>query len=314
MKRSNYIVSPAADFFLLGGASLIIMPFLMYAFPLKHGSFMLNYLPHIVGTVILLSYIGNYPHFAYSYQLMYERFGKKITGEIDPSLQYRYIFAGIIVPAAMIAFFIYCLAQNSARLLSYSVNFMFLTAGWHYAKQGFGVLIVSSVYQRKFYSPLERKLLLLTSHMMWIYAWVMFNTGSLEKHYIGITFHTLGFPVIIERAFFWLVTGLTVATAFTLFGKYRREKVLPPFTGITAYIATAYLWIILRFGHGFDSPLHPVVLLIPFMHSMQYITIVLKMKHNQTNKEALSKKGFWIFTLLGLLIGLAQAAMLSALG
>ena len=300
--NTNSVISPFLDFLLLGGASLIIFPLVMYLFPTPT-LITFKILPLFLVIIFFLDYLANFPHFAYSYQLMYQDFSKKITGIIDAPLQYRYLFAGIVVPVLMTAFFILGYLQNSTLLLKQAVNVMLLTAGWHYAKQGFGILIVTSIYKKIFYSAWERRILLFNAHLLWIYAWIMFNTGSKEKVYFGIPFSTLGFPAAIERILTYAVCLSTAYLFFTFFRRYRKESVLPPLNGATAYMASVYLWIILRFGVGFDSAIHPIVLLIPFMHSIQYIAIVLRMKNNEIVHGRISRTAFLIFIIFGILIG-----------
>jgi len=299
--HTGHIVSPLFDFFLLGGVSLIAFPLVMYAFPLATLD-ALKILPLFAIIIFYLDYLAGFPHFAYSYQLMYQDFLKKITGHIDRPLQYRYVLAGIIVPVAMVVFFAFCYIQNNTALLQHSVNVMLLTAGWHYAKQGFGILIVTSVYKKIFYSLWERRWLLWNAHLLWIYAWIMFNTGSKQKDYFSISFLTLGFPPIIEKCFTVLVVASTTVLIFLILNKYLKSRQVS-FNGLTAYIASVYLWVILRFGLGYDSPIHPVILLIPFMHSLQYITIVIKMKRNEVKQERISQTAFFIFTVFGIVIG-----------
>lgn len=298
------IFSPILDFFLLGGASLIIYPAVMLAFPgdMQNASKMLTF---VLIAVFYLEYVVNFPHFAYSYQLMYHDFKKKITGKIDQPLQGRYILAGIIVPVALILFFVVCLLQNSTYLLKHAINVMLLTAGWHYAKQGFGILIVTSIYRRIYYSLWERRILLMNAHLMWIYAWVMFNTGSKEKVYLQISVTTLGLPQIFLDIFTVVVIATSLVFFVMITRKYLKESKPLPFNGITAYIASVYLWIILLFGFGYSPPIHPIILLIPFMHSLQYIAIVMKMKHNEVVKQKISLTRFCMFIFVGILIGAA---------
>lgn len=144
----NNVVSPFFDFLLLGGASLIIFPLVMYLLPVER-LHALRVIPFFIAALFYIDYLANFPHFAYSYQLMYQDFVRKITGGIDAPLRIHYIVAGIIVPAGMIAFFIFVCLQNSTVAIKHAVNVMLLTAGWHYAKQGFGILIVTSVYSKK---------------------------------------------------------------------------------------------------------------------------------------------------------------------
>ena len=300
--QGRALFSPVVDFFLLGAASLFIFPLVMMVFPTE--AFLLkNVSPAVITTVLLLAYVVNYPHFAYSYQLLYSHFSKKILKTHEEKLYRRYIFVGIIVPMVMVGVFVYVYLQQDIRLLQYAVNAMLLTAGWHYAKQGFGALIVISVYARVFYTPLERKLLLANAHLLWLYAWVMFNTGSVEKVYQGIHFVTLGFPQLIETMFFVLVTATSLATMIALIKKYVTHRVAPPLNGIGAYMASSYLWVILRFGQGYDTPIHPIVIFIPFLHSLQYVSMVIRMKMNETSAQKRSAKSLINFTFWGVVIG-----------
>ncbi len=296
------VVSPLLDFFLLGGASLIIFPLVIVFFPSKILE-SLKILPFFLISVVMLEYVCNFPHFAYSYQLMYKNFGGKLSGDVDPTLRNRYILAGVIVPTVMIVLFAVVYLQRSTVLLQYAVNIMLLTAGWHYAKQGFGILIVASVYKKVFYGVWERRILLWNAHLLWIYAWIMYNTGIKEKVYFGVTFLTIGFSRHILDFF----TFLVLLSSFIFLGVIVRRILTGlkniSFNGFTAYIASVYLWVILLFGHGVDNAIHPLVLLIPFMHSLQYMTIVLRMKENEVNHRLISRTTFVIFSVLAVLIG-----------
>ena len=85
--------------------------------------------------------------------------------------------------------------------------------------------------------------------------------------------------------------------------KYQREHIVPPLNWIGAYVASSYMWIILRFGQGFDSPIHPIVLFIPLLHALQYMTVVFKMKYNELLDTQVSGKSFASFIILGFVIG-----------
>jgi len=299
---SKNVVSPVIDFLFLGAGSLIVFPLAMFLVPADNLNIQ-NSSPQFLAWALLLAYFFNFPHFAYSYQLLYGDFKKKITGQTDCELRSLYVFVGIFVPVIMLVVFAAAYGQNNVAVLGYTVNVMFLTVGWHYAKQGFGMLIVVSVYKKIFYSSIERKVLLLNAHLLWIYAWVMFNTGQAEKIYQGIHFTTLGFPKIIETTLFAFICLTTLAIVFLMIKKYQRERVIPPLNGIGAYVASSYMWIILRFGHGFDTPIHPIVFFIPLLHALQYMTIVFKMKHNELLDTQISGKSFVTFIILGFVIG-----------
>ncbi|TIP55617.1 MAG: hypothetical protein E5X68_35700, partial [Mesorhizobium sp.] len=86
----------------------------------------------------------------------------------DKSLQLRYIFAGVIVPVIMALFFAYGAATSNTRLLGFAANAMFFFVGWHYVKQGYGMLMVDAVLKRKFFDDRDKKVLLVNSYAVWI--------------------------------------------------------------------------------------------------------------------------------------------------
>ena len=50
-----------------------------------------------------------------------------------------------MVPAVLVAFFVSALSLGSAALLGLAAIVVFFTAGWHYAKQGYGILVLDAV-------------------------------------------------------------------------------------------------------------------------------------------------------------------------
>ena len=79
-------------------------------------------------------------------------------------MQARYIFAGLVAPALLVAFFAVGIARGDARLLGYGGNIMALFVGWHYVKQGYGMLMVDAVLKRNFFKDPEKKVFLLNSY------------------------------------------------------------------------------------------------------------------------------------------------------
>jgi hypothetical protein len=137
-KPQKYLFGPVADFLMLGGSAFLILP-VLFLVPLEYEGV-------VAATMVFVAYLINYPHFAHSYQLFYRNFGRKVTGDgYDRGLQIRYIFAGIAVPLIMSGFFAYGAATANSRLLGYATNAMFFFVGWHYVKQGYGMLMVDAV-------------------------------------------------------------------------------------------------------------------------------------------------------------------------
>jgi len=103
----------------------------------------------VAATILFLAHFLNSPHFAHFYQIFYRNFTEKAFGRAYPlHLRAGYIIAGIVAPLALIAFFAIAATGDSAHLLGFSLNIMLFFVGWHYVKQGYGMIIVDSVLKK----------------------------------------------------------------------------------------------------------------------------------------------------------------------
>jgi hypothetical protein len=127
--RGRDIIGPRADFLLLGGASLVVVPLTMMM--------PATAVPGMILLMWMLSDVINQPHFAASYQIFYRNFRDKILGETLPrEMRIRYMIAGIGAPILMVAFFTGTFLAGSALMLGWAGNAMLFLVGWHYNKQG----------------------------------------------------------------------------------------------------------------------------------------------------------------------------------
>ncbi|MDX8477795.1 hypothetical protein RFN28_04780 [Mesorhizobium sp. VK24D] len=265
----KYLFGPVADFLMLGGSAFLILPILLLV-PLEYEG-------PVTAMMVVVAYLINYPHFAHSYQIFYRNFGRKVSGiGYDRSLQLRYIFAGIVVPAVMVAFFAYGAATANARLLGYAANAMFFFVGWHYVKQGYGMLMVDAVLKRKFFDDRDKKVLLVNSYAVWILAWLQTNTAVTQGKYYGLEYYTFAAPSWIASIALLAAVASTAATVLMLVNRWRRHGRALPYNGIVAYVASLYLWILI----ARTNPLW--LLVIPTLHSLQYLAVVWRY---QTNVE-----------------------------
>jgi hypothetical protein len=168
----------------------------------------------------------------------------------------------------------WALATHSARSLGALTQLMFLLVGWHYVKQGFGVVTVLSGRRGTSYGLAERRVLLAHCFAGWAYAWASpFDPGrSVEEK--GVIYATFAHPHWLEpvtRIAFWLSL---VVLVLMLAVKWRRERKLPlgPLVGL---LCTVWLWTVY-------SGLDPLFMyLIPALHSLQYLYFVWLLKRNQ---------------------------------
>ena len=272
-----YLLHPFVDFLCLGGASLIVLPLMALLLPSEGAR------PAVLAVVLLIAYVVNYPHFAHSYQIFYRAFRRKALGADTPRLlRARYLVAGLVVPAALILFFIVSVARADAVLLGTGVNAMLFFVGWHYTKQGYGMIIVDSVLKRRFFTEFEKKCLLVNSYACWMLSWLVFNRAGerayLERDYLGLGYHTLGVPMpaIYAAA---AVTALTSALVATVLIRRARAGRKLPVNGLIAYGATLYVWLFAGF--------HPLaVLIVPAFHSLQYLAVVWRYQLNIDHDRA----------------------------
>ncbi|ESX55243.1 hypothetical protein X760_26315 [Mesorhizobium sp. LSHC422A00] len=265
----KYLFGPVADFLMLGGSAFLILP-VLFLVPLEYEG-------PVAATMVFVAYLVNYPHFAHSYQLFYRNFGRKVTGDgYDRSLQLRYIFAGIVVPLVMAGFFAYGAAAANTRLLGYATNAMFFFVGWHYVKQGYGMLMVDAVLKRKFFDDRDKKVLLVNSYAVWILAWLQTNTAVTQGEYYGLDYYTFAAPSWITDIAMLAAVASTAATLLMLVNRWRKNGGGLPYNGLVAYVASLYLWILI-------ARVNPLwLLIVPALHSLQYLAVVWRY---QTNVE-----------------------------
>lgn len=268
-KPQKYLFGPVADFLMLGGSAFLILP-VLFVVPLEYEG-------PVAATMVVVAYLVNYPHFAHSYQIFYRNFGRKVAGDgYDRSLQIRYIFAGIAVPLIMVGFFAYGAATADTRLLGYATNAMFFFVGWHYVKQGYGMLMVDAVLKRKFFDDRDKKVLLFNSYAVWILAWLQTNTAVTQGKYYGLDYYTFAAPAWIADIALLSATASTAATVLMLVNRWRKNGGALPYNGIVAYVASLYLWILI-------ARINPLwLLVVPALHSLQYLAVVWRY---QTNVE-----------------------------
>jgi len=269
-QRSIY--APVTDFLLLGGGSLLILP--LFALVPESRA------PLVLQISFFLSFVINYPHFAHSYQIFYRDFGNKLRGRgYAPGLSYRYWFAGLAVPAVIVGLFAFFIATRNKEALGLSAGAMGFFVGWHYVKQGYGMLIVDSVFRKGFFDEVEKRIFRINAYACWIYFFLRANQGLRERDYLGLKYYFLDVPRPL------LAIGLLVMIASTLAALWaavraarRNGRLKIPFNGYVAYLASLYIWLGVVF-------IPAIVYMIPAFHSLQYLAIVWKYEFNRERQK-----------------------------
>ena len=289
------LLSPVADFLMIGGASLVLFP--AFFFFLSGNTDVRN----IAWIAFGLSTIVNYPHFMASYQLLY---GDKFS-EIFKKL--KFFIPAIVVPVVLIGYFFVCFYWKSPDLLGYAANAMFFFVGWHYVKQIYGVILVTTIRSGYFLSSKEKLLLRFHMYPLWMVSFINGNLSGATAIFYGINYKTFNLPIYAMTInFAALVLSLGILVGM-IFKKWWSERKIPPLSAVAAFSAI-YIWHVPLFFH----PLF--FYLIPLFHSLQYLLVVAKLKktqiqshiaeHIQTPRPKLIFfRKFWGFGLLCVITG-----------
>jgi len=302
--RARALVSPMADFWLLGGLSvLLLVPAGLWVGWHDNAS-----IDRIYSWSYYAALVVNFPHFAYSYQVFYDGLLRRLR-QPETSIvgRVRIVLAGFVVPVALLFALGIIIATRNADAMGWAINFMLLLGGWHYARQGYGALITSSIYRGIFYGPRQKFMLNLNSYLIPLYAWVKVNTGKIANPaYFDIPNKVFGF----SRDFADIVGYICIAGGILALGVLLRVWLIDrrglPVNGVTGYFSATYLWVLLVY-------MNPALYYFgPFFHSLQYLPFIYKYEKGKTGILAEDAHGggksplraLAMFALTGVLLGL----------
>lgn len=299
--RKSGLRARLVEFLLVGGATLFLFPLawlLRRAFGLDSSELAVSF------TMFYAAHVINDPHFAVTYALFYKDAKKRaFGGAFAPMQRARYVVAGIVVPLALVIWSGVAIATRSAQTMGWMIQLMFLLVGWHYVKQGFGVLTVLSARRGVRWSALERYVILAHCFTGWAYAWSSpADPGSaLEEK--GIVYRSIAHGPGLERATQIAFFLSALPLAFVLVRKWRAERRLPPIAPLCGLLVTVWAWIV----YSQIDPLMRYV--IPALHSIQYLYFVWLLKRNEAKegegppafgRPTSVRLGFLAVTALGL--------------
>ena len=270
--RRRYLFNRWIDFLGLGGGSLFVLAALAAFYPEDEAS-----IAALAFTLVVFANFVNHPHFAHSYQIFYGGFIRKAFSP-DAPLRHRYLFAGIMIPAIMTVFFATTAALGNAALLGLAANAMFFTVGWHYGKQGYGILMLDAARKGIRFGANEKRHLLWNIYITWLTSWLMVNRELSVAEFWGLTYYFFDTPDAV-LAVMWTMNAASAAVVVRdLFLRWRVDGRLP-FNGLVAFVSSVYIWMIV-------ARLDPVVILVvPIFHSLQYLVVVWRYQLNVETSE-----------------------------
>lgn len=222
------------------------------------------------------AHVVNDPHFSVTYLLFYRDVKERAFGAAwGAGQRVRYLVAGFLVPLVLAVWAIAALQARSAPALGALIQLMFALVGWHYAKQGFGVLAVLSARRGVQFSPLERRAFLAHALAAWAYAWASPADSGTEVEERGVVYTTLPHGVLLERATFVVFAATAVLVLVALLRRVRERSRLPPWAALLGYFSALWAWTV----YSRVEPL--VVYMIPALHSLQYLYVVWLSKRDE---------------------------------
>jgi len=233
-------------------------------------------------TFFYAAHLINDPHFAVTYVLFYADFRARAFGDaFVPRQRARYLWAGLLIPGVLGGWALFSLLTGSAYSLGLLIQLMFLLVGWHYVKQGFGILSVLGARRGVRFSSGERRVLLIHCYAGWAYAFASpLDTGrSLEEK--GVRYLTIAHPPWLERVTALVFAASFVALLAVLIAKRLRAGRLPLIAPLTGFLCSIWAWSVY-------SSLDPLVrYAVPALHSLQYLYMVWLLKGNQAREREL---------------------------
>jgi hypothetical protein len=269
--------SALVEFFLVGGATPLLFPLAW----LLRRSLGLDEAELAVGFVMFhAAFVVNDPHFAVTYVLFYRDFaGRAFGGAFASGLRARYVVAGLAIPFGLAVWAAAALATKSAVALGLLIQLMFLLVGWHYVKQGFGVMVVLAARKGVRFARGERLALLAHAFAGWAYAWASPADPGTEVEEKGVVFTTVVHPLWLERLTGAVFAATACALVLVLARKWRREGRLPIVTPLTALLCSVWSWSI----YSSIDPL--VVYVVPALHSIQYLYFVWLLRRGEARER-----------------------------
>jgi hypothetical protein len=271
----GYLFHPITDFLLAGGGSVLIAVPVFWLIRDKVSAY-----PTALWLSVVLGVFINYPHFAHSYQLLYSGIGQRIFGrDTTAKVKLKYVWAGFVAPVLIGAFLVLAYLNGNARVLGYAANAFWFTTGWHYVKQGYGVVTVLSAVRRIYFSTVEKRVLLLNGYAVWIYSWMALNVELHEQTFFGVTYFTLDLPSALLTAA-RIAALLTTAALLIVIAKRVVQRQPVSWNGIIGYVSSLYLWVIAFYA----DPIF--MLFVPAFHSLQYMLFVWRYQVNKVAGSA----------------------------
>lgn len=287
------------DFWLLGGASILVWAVMAIATPLRQGWGIDQQFRNLAFTTLSLALVVNYPHFMLSYKLAYGR-GRRfilthwwqllaVPALLALLLGVTYVYferpaqdVPLLARAAQLlrAWGVNAQVVAGPRvgdvLLTAAFNLMVLTIGWHYTRQVFGCMMVYAHFDGYALSPAQRRLTKSALFSVWMLTIIDNNLDGTFRQYAGFAYSSFDMPDLahpIAQAIVGL--GFLLVAHQVFYANYRATGRPPSVNMVVPFVAIYVWWLPLTRQQEF------YLLLTPLFHSLQYLAFAYKMEHGR---------------------------------
>jgi hypothetical protein len=312
------------DFWLLGGASILVWAVMMAAQPFRASWAVDQHFKNLAVTTATLSLLVNYPHFLVSYKLAYTRGTRFVTAHAWQLLIVPALLAGLFLlaylrfdaparslpgigaaAAALGGFGANARVVSGPRvgdlLFTAAFNLMLVTVGWHYTKQVFGCVMVYAKFDGYALTPAQRTLIKWSLLSVWWLTFAHTNRYGSQFTFSNFTYYGLDLPDWLVPAMETVVYAGIAAVGWFVFWENFRARGARPSLNMLAPFVALYLWWLPRTRQE-----EFYLLLTPLFHSLQYLAFVYRMEHAR-----LSSHPGLEFKATALSVGLVTAGWLA---
>jgi len=264
------LISPRADFWLLGGASLVVwVAAFVSKFWLPDAAF--RPMMQVWAWFGMATLVVNNPHFMASYALAYRQ------GE---AFILRHALQLLVVPFVLVFAIAAALVrweQIGPRLLGLVVAAMYATVGWHYGKQVWGCMAVTARFEGYPIDAGQRRLILASVFSVWATNLAYAHRGARDETYLGLPIPTLGLPRHVATALEVVSLTVMLAVVVRVFVRNRRgaHGRWPSLRLLVPLVAFYVWWMPGTYEPRFYA------FAVPFFHSLQYLPFVVRVERSR---------------------------------
>ena len=257
------VVHRNLDAWLIGGFSLLVFA-VMYVSVDKGTA-----ASQVTWAAFYLAFVVNGPHFFASYWHIY------VDGRAKIFHDRRYFWAGVVVPILLVVGLLIGSQRPTDATLGRMVSLMYLSVGWHYVKQIFGVALVSSAAHGRPVIGWAKLALRINLLAIWLMSFVTTNDYKGGNVFYGVKYHSAGLPDWTRPTAYVIVAATAVVALGLQAAEWVRSGTSMALVGWVAW-ATIYVWYLPVLVHqGFFY-------FVPFFHSLQYLMFSVTLSWNKS--------------------------------